>query len=175
MELAATFTDQDDTFVAALEVEQVYVGEWSTHVTVPWTCQTEFAGMVVELMRACHEAAPATPEARMAWRRLHVALAIALRPIGAQRNPGRVITERLGALREGGRVQELWQAPLCPRRVRQGARACRDPTAGPAETEEQVTVRVASARAVAMVHAGQPGRARVVLRLLRRRCQASRR
>ena len=55
MELAATFTDQDDTFVAALEVEQVYVGEWSTHVTVPWTCQTEFGGMVAELMRAIKE------------------------------------------------------------------------------------------------------------------------
>ena len=107
MELAATFTAEDDAFVATLEVEEVYIGECPTHASVPSACQTEFAAMVAELMGACHTAAEAcrsigtesaADSLRAAWRRLHVALAITLRPIGAQRNPSRVVAERLGAL-----------------------------------------------------------------------------
>ena len=57
----------------------------------------------------------------LAWRMLHVVLAALLRPLGAQQNGAAVLQRRIRALREGGRLEELWRAPVVAPRARTSA------------------------------------------------------
>jgi len=148
----------DEAFAESLTADEVYVSTTPSMDHVPLALQTELAEALGGLMDRCTRACQAdatTDEARIAWRLLHVAMVALLRPLGAQRNGEQVLRERLRRLREGGALEGLWRAPICPRRVRRSIL--------PELTAEEATRQLLDRRAVRLVHAGEPGRARAAL------------
>ena len=121
-------------------------------VTLSKAQARDVGALVAPLMASCVEA----PTDAYRQRLVHVVYAALLRPFGAQRNHGHVIDERCRLLREGGHLAELWRA-VCPRRphVQQQARHPPDPQAEATEKRRR--------RAVALVHAAEPGAARRTL------------
>lgn len=155
-------TDADKHFVKSLPVDEVYISSSHSMTGVPAGAAREYTALIAPLLRACFVAPVGSEEAQLAWRMVHVVLAALLRPLGAQENGEAVVVRRMRALRAGGGLEELWRAPVvAPRaRNRRHRDAARD---GDVDTPEERTRRVVDARAVKLVHSGEPGRGRAAL------------
>ena len=155
-------TEADEEFVRGLTADEVYISSSHSMTHVPMEADGDYAAIVGQLMRVCASAPVGSLEAQQAWRVLHVVLAALLRPLGAQQNGAAVLARRISCLREGGRLEELWRAPVVAPRARNrrhrdaAAEADDDPAA-------ERTRRVLDARAVCLVRAGEPGRGRAAL------------
>ena len=155
-------TPADLAFVDSLGADEVYISSSHSMTHVPSGASADYALLVSRLMRACHVATVGSDEARQAFRLLHVVMAALLRPLGAQQNGSAVLQRRMRRLMDGDQLEELWRAPVvAPRaRNRRHRDAAGDDTG---DSDAERTRRTLDARAVRLVHEGEPGRGRAAL------------